>query len=72
MPTFGNPTKARRPCVGAKKVVADHEIGEKKSGNVHSLYWELVVHQDRKVLTFGNVVHVLLHLTHSPALAENR
>jgi hypothetical protein len=37
-----------------------------------SLYWELVVHQDRDVPSVGNVVHVLLHLTHSPALAENR
>jgi hypothetical protein len=24
-PTFGNPTKARRPCVGAKKAVAARE-----------------------------------------------
>jgi hypothetical protein len=30
------------------------------------------VHQDRDVPSFGNVMHVLLHLMHSPTLAENR
>ena len=28
---FGIPAKVRKPCVGAKKAVADHRTGEKKN-----------------------------------------